>query len=176
MSTYLALKNKKLVDRKISRYNMNFETQPQETYATLRIYHAQLEPDKLTALFEIKPTMAWKMGEKITIADSEKYSNTPGAIDAQTGGWLLSSKYSIRSTDAMKHIEWMADQLANHGNSIYKLQQAGFTVDLVVAWFSDSWNTCPALTPELMMRLANLRIPLWFDVYLDKPMDLSVLS
>lgn len=155
---------------------MNFETQPQETYATLRIYHAQLEPDKLTALFEIKPTMAWKMGEKITIADSEKYSNTPGAIDAQTGGWLLSSKYSIRSTDAMKHIEWMADQLANHGNSIYKLQQAGFTVDLVVAWFSDSWNTCPALTPELMMRLANLRIPLWFDVYLDKPMDLSVLS
>ncbi|CAN5601713.1 hypothetical protein BH11CYA1_BH11CYA1_28780 [soil metagenome] len=155
---------------------MNFETQPQETYATLRIYHAQLEPEQLTALFEIKPTMAWKMGDQIAVADSEKHNNAPSSVDAQTGGWLLSSKHSVRSTDAMKHIDWVANQLANHGSSIHKLQQAGYTVDLVVAWFSDSWNTGPALTPELMLRLANLRIPLWFDVYLDKPMDLSVLG
>ncbi|MBA4078599.1 MAG: hypothetical protein C0508_26460, partial [Cyanobacteria bacterium PR.023] len=76
---------------------MNFETQPQETYATLRIYHAQLEPNQLTALFELKPTMAWKMGDQIAIAESEKYTDTPKAVDAQTGGWLLSSKHSVRS-------------------------------------------------------------------------------
>lgn len=46
---------------------MNFETQPQETYATLRVYHAQLEPDQLTELFEIKPTMAWKMEIKLPL-------------------------------------------------------------------------------------------------------------
>jgi len=151
---------------------MNIETQPQETYATLRIYHAELKPADLTKLFEIKPTMSWKMGEQITVSSE----NGDTKYEAKTGGWLLSSKHSVRSTDAMKHIEWMVDNLANHGSTIYKLQKDGFTVDLVVAWFSNSWNTCPALTPELMTRVANLRIPLWFDVYLDRPMDLSILD
>lgn len=151
---------------------MTMETQPQETYATLRIYHAELQPALLTDLFERVPTMSWKMGEEITV----KNGNGDTKYEAKTGGWLLSSKHSVRSTDAMKHIEWMVDNLANHGNTIYKLQKDGFTVDLVVAWFSNSWNTCPALTPELMTRVANLRIPLWFDVYLDQPMDLSILD
>ncbi len=151
---------------------MNFETQPQETYATLRIYHAELEPASMTGLFEVKPTKAWKMGEEITVENH----GSSAIFEAKTGGWLLSSKHAIRSTDAMKHIEWMMDTLANHGNTISKLQKDGYTVDLVVAWFSNSWNTCPALTPELMTRVANLRIPLWFDVYLDQPMDLSLLD
>jgi hypothetical protein len=155
---------------------MNFETQPQETYATLRVYHADLDPAVLSDLFQLTPTMAWKMGDNITVENGGKDSQTPSEIKAQTGGWLLSSKHAVQSQNAMKHIEWMMDQLGGHGNSIFKLQQAGFTLDLVIAWFSDSWNTCPALTPDLMLRVANLRLPLWFDVYLDEPMDLSILK
>lgn len=155
---------------------MNFETQPQETYATLRIYHADLDPALVSDLFELVPTKAWKMGDKVIVENGGKDSRTPSEIEAQTGGWLLSSKHSVQSKNAMKHIEWMIDQLSGHGNSILKLQQAGFTLDLVIAWFSDSWNTCPALTPDLMLQVANLRLPLWFDVYLDEPMDLSILK
>ena len=41
-----------------------------------------------------------------------------------------------------------------------------FMIDVVVGWHATSWNTTPALSPDLMRRLAKLNLPIWFDVYL----------
>lgn len=140
---------------------MSFETAAQETYVTLRIYHPQLEPSQLSTVFESAPSLAWRRDEELLIEqDGSKRK-------AQTGGWLLSSKKAVRSSNVKDHISWLLDKLAGHGGTINRLQKAGYTTDVVVAWFSDSWNTCPALTPQHMLSLANLRLPIWFDVYLN---------
>lgn len=141
---------------------MTFETTAQETYVTLRVYHPQLDPEQLNGIFECRPSHSWRINEELVVAEDGSTRK------ATTGGWLLSSKHAVRSLDVKDHLAWLIKQLTGHGGTINRLQKAGYTTDVVVAWFSDSWNTCPALTPQHMQDLANLRLPLWFDVYLNE--------
>lgn len=139
---------------------MSFETTAQETYATLRIYHPDLKPDELTELFQCAPSQSWCMGDELNLGSGKKHKAT-------TGGWLLSSKKAVASGDAKTHLAWLINNLSGLGGAIDRLQKQGYTTDVVIAWFSDSWNTCPAMTPQQMQELANLRLPVWFDVYLN---------
>ena len=72
----------------------------------------------------------------------------------------------MRGNNASAHIDWLLDQLAGKANMIKDLQNRGFMIDVVVGWHATSWNTTPALSPDLMRRLAKLNLPIWFDVYL----------
>lgn len=135
-------------------------TGPERVRATFRIYHPDLDPEQLTELLEIAPSMAWRSGE-----DSYGWRKRPGH-KAPSGGWLLSSRTVIRGNDALAHIDWLLDQLAGQASHIKELQNKGFMIDVVVGWHATSWNTTPALTPDIMRRLGKLSLPIWFDVYL----------
>lgn len=135
---------------------MSVETKPQEIYASLRIYHENLSPDKISVDLELSPSRSWVKGEKV---DGERI--------ATTGGWLLSSREHVNSAEINKHLDWLLLMLSGCGSRLTKLQKQGFKTELVITWFSDSWNTCPALTPDFMQRIAALNMPLSFDVYLD---------
>lgn len=135
---------------------MTVQTKPQEIYASLRIYHQDLAPEAVSTSLELNPSRAWVKGEKLE-----------DEIIATTGGWLLSSKEHVNSAEMNKHLDWLLLMLSGCGSRLTKLQKQGYKTELVVSWFSDSWNTCPALTPEFMQRIAALNMPLRFDVYLD---------
>jgi hypothetical protein len=144
-----------LEDRTLER-----ATGPERVRATFRIYHPDLEPEQLTELLEITPSIAWRSGE-----DAYGWRKRPG-FKAPSGGWLLSSRTVMRGNNASSHIDWLLDQLAGKANMIKDLQNRGFMIDVVVGWHATSWNTTPALSPDLMRRLAKLNLPIWFDVYL----------
>ncbi len=135
-------------------------TEPERVRATLRIYHPELNPDEITALLGLSPSVAWTRGQ-----EAYGWTKKPGN-KAPSGGWLLSSRQKVKSNNAIAHLDWLLDQLAGTGSSLKALQDKGFMVDVVVGWHASSWNTTPALTPEVMRRLANKRLPIWFDVYL----------
>ena len=134
--------------------------QPERVRATLRIYHPELEPAEITSLLNIQPSIAWKKGD-----EAYGWSKKAGSL-APSGGWLLSSRQKVKSNNALRHLEWLLDQITGTSTNLKALQDQGFIVDVVVGWHSSTWNTTPALTPEIMRRLANHRLPIWFDVYL----------
>ncbi len=135
-------------------------TGPERVRATFRVYHPDLEPEKITELLEISPSVAWRCGD-----DAYGWRKRPGH-KAPSGGWLLSSRTVIRGNNAITHIDWLLDQLIGKAGTIKELQDKGFMIDVVVGWHASSWNTTPALTPDIMRRLGKLSLPIWFDVYL----------
>jgi hypothetical protein len=135
-------------------------TTPERVRATFRVYHPDLDPEQLTARFDVKPSVAWKRND-----DKYGWRKRPGHR-APSGGWLLSSRSAIKTNDAISHIDWILDELAGRAGLVKELQREGYMIDVVVGWHAASWNTTPALTPGLMRRLANFNLPVWFDVYL----------
>jgi hypothetical protein len=140
-----------LEDRTLER-----ATGPERVRATFRIYHPDLEPEKLTELLEITPSIAWRRAT-LWLAQTPGFSHQGGCSQVRT---------VMRGNNAGAHIDWLLDQLAGKTNMIKELQNRGFMIDVVVGWHATSWNTTPALSPDLMRRLAKLNLPIWFDVYL----------
>jgi len=144
----------------VSDHENAIDTNPERVRATLRIYHPELNPEEITRLMQVKPTMSWTKGD-----DAYGWTKRPGK-KAPSGGWLLSSRQKVKSNNAIAHLDWLLDQLTGSASVLKRLQEQGFIVDVVVGWHATSWNTTPALTPEIMRRLANNHLPIWFDVYL----------
>lgn len=139
---------------------INKAAAPERVRATLRIYHPDLDPSQITQLLEITPSISWRSGE-----DAYGWRKRPGH-KAPSGGWLLSSRTVVKGNKALDHIDWLLDQIAGKVGTIHHLQSQGFMMDVVVGWHATSWNTTPALTPEIMRRLSRIGLPLWFDIYL----------
>ncbi len=143
-----------------SQDELQVPTQPERVRATLRIYHPELDPAAISSLLGIKASVSWKKGDE-AYGWSKKAGNK-----APSGGWLLSSRQKVKSNNAILHLDWLMDQITGTSTYLKTLQDQGYIVDVVVGWHSSTWNTTPALTPEIMRRLANHRLPIWFDVYL----------
>ena len=126
----------------------------EETYATLRIYDDQLEPNVVSSRLVLTPSDAHKKGQLV------------GANRlAPTGGWFLSSQDQVISKDVRRHIAWILNQMAGREAQFLKLQDEGYETDIFCYWLSASGHGGPELDPELMQRLVSLRLLVGFDVY-----------
>jgi hypothetical protein len=125
------------------------------TYATLRIYHDELEPDIVTSRLVLAPSESQKKGKKLG----------PNRM-APVGGWFLSSQDHVISKDVRRHVAWLLDQVAGREDQFLKLQDEGYKTDIFCYWRSASGHGGPELDPELMQRLVSLRLIIGFDVYL----------
>jgi hypothetical protein len=125
------------------------------TYATLRIYHDELDPDVITSRLVLTPSESQKMGEALG-----PHRIAPG------GGWFLSSKDRVISKDVRRHVAWLLDQVAGREDQFLELQDEGYKTDIFCYWRSATGHGGPELDPELMQRLVSLRLIIGFDVYL----------
>jgi hypothetical protein len=81
-------------------YNDDYPT-CKETYATLRIYHDELNPDDVSSRLRLVPSDSQKKGQ---ILQAER--------EAPVGAWFLSSQDQVPSRDVSRHIVWIIDQLS----------------------------------------------------------------
>lgn len=134
------------------RYRDEYPTCAQ-TYATVRVFHPQLDLNRVTAALHIQPSEAW----------------LPGAIrfgaQRKQGGWLLSSDGNVDSRDLRRHLDWVLDKLMLRVEEVENLMLDGHAIDVSCYWASASGHGGPALDPDQMGKLAALRLPIWFDVY-----------
>ena len=126
----------------------------EDTYATLRIYHDELDPDDISKSLALVPSNSQRKGDP----------RSKGAV-LPTGGWFLSSRDHVPSKDTRRHVAWILDQLEPNRSALLSLQDRGYAMDIFCFWASVSGHGGPELDHELMQRLASLRLNIGFDLY-----------
>ena len=125
-----------------------------QTYATLRIYHDELDPEHVSQLLGLVASDAQRKGDDLSY----------GRI-APTGGWFLSSKDLLTSRDTRRHVTWILDQLEPNKTALLALQDRNYEMDIFCYWLSASGHGGPELDHEFMGRLVSFRLNVGFDVY-----------
>jgi len=134
-------------------YDDNYPT-CRVTYATLRIFRDDLDPDAVSSVLGIAPSDRHRKGD----------TRRSGYIE-KSGAWFLSSKGHLQSKDVQRHIMWILDQLADRVGILHQLQDEGCSMDIFCYWVSASGQGGPTLSPELMRRLAEAELEVGFDIY-----------
>jgi hypothetical protein len=129
---------------------------PDRTYATLRIYQVDLDPDELTRLFSVTPS-----GFQVT---GKPFTKRPKYV-AKIGGWFLTTKDRCKSLDYSDHVEWILNQVGHCRNSILELQSKGYEMEVAVKVDFGNCNPTPGLSAAVIKRLAAFNLSCWFDVY-----------
>lgn len=137
-------------------YDDNYPT-CKTTYATLRIYRDDLDPDEISRRLNTAPSKSQKKGATLG-------SNRTASV----GGWFLSSKGCVESRDVRRHVVWVLDQIGEREDELRRLQDEGCRMDVSCYWLSASGHGGPELDHRIMARLASMRLDIWFDVYIDE--------
>jgi hypothetical protein len=107
-------------------YDDNYPT-CEATYATLRIYHDELEPDVVSSLLVLTPSESQKRGQALG-------RNRVAPLS----GWFLSSESQVTSKDVSRHVAWILDQMEGREDQFLKLQDEGYKTDIFCYWLSAS--------------------------------------
>lgn len=127
------------------------------TWATLRIWAKSLDPDTVTLRLGIGPSDSFKAGD---------HRGKDGRNIWKHGRWALTSQEIVVSTDLVKHIEWVLDQIEPVREHLRELmQQPGVRADLFCFWETESINPGIEFSPAVMERVAALNLPIGIDIY-----------
>ena len=134
-------------------YNDDYPTCLQ-TFATLRFYHEQDSPEKVTKALGIEPSKSQMVGEPF---------KRPGAR-ARISGWFLTTEHNVTSKDVRRHIDWILGRIHGRHSAIAGLHTSGWTSDVNCYWLSVGHGG-PMLDPAQMKELAKFGLTCGFDVY-----------
>ena len=137
-------------------YNDDYAT-CKETFATLRIYPGDVDPQTVTERLGLTPSRWQRCGEVPP--------NSTRKLPARISACFLTSEQQVRSNDARRHIDWILDRVSPSSKALLTLQEAGCRMDITCFWLSRDGHGGPALSPCQMKRLAELNLELSFDIY-----------
>lgn len=137
--------------------NDNYST-CEMTYAQLRIYGDDLDPEIITKNLGLTPSSSQKKGE-------ERENSLGRKLVFKLGGWFLSSEGFIQSKDVRRHLDWLLQKLNPAKGSLLEIQKTtGLTMDVNCIWWSAFAQGGPTLWPEQMRILAELNLECNFDI------------
>jgi hypothetical protein len=129
-----------------------------ETYATLCMYHRDLDPDAVSRLLALQPTDSQRRGDIHN-------PKSPNPVSLPVGAWFLSTRNLSLSRDVRFHIDQLLEMLAEKDAAIHQFAAQGCELRINCYWVSAHGHGGPMIWPETMGRLAELGIELSFDVY-----------
>ena len=138
-------------------YNDQYDT-CDSTFATFRVYHADLIPKEIDNLMGIQATSGIKRGDPISPKHPKKGVKLLGA-------WFLESKDYVDSKDSRRHIDWLLAQIKNKTTVLRELRAKGYEIDISCYWCSANGHGGPVISPKQTRLLADLDLELWFDFY-----------
>lgn len=126
------------------------------SYATLRIYGEHLDPARISELLGINPTSFQVSGDKRGAVGREREVNI--------GGWFLTSKGSVESSDISDHVRWLLKKMPEE-LSVLSGRDEVSSIDMFCCLHVESWNYGFAIDVELLAELGRFGVGLDFDVY-----------
>ena len=124
-----------------------------ETYATLRIFSADLHPDEIGEILGIEPT------KTIPRDPASKYRPR-----RECNFWSWETRDRVQSTDNAEHLAAIIKQLEGHSAALQKLRDMGCQTDISNYWVSNGQGG-PSLDVEMMGVLHELGLSIWWDMY-----------
>jgi hypothetical protein len=128
-----------------------------ETYSTLRLVSASLDPDAISAALGLQPTWSGRKGEPI----SPRVNRI-----REENQWNLSTEH-LTSHDHRRHIEWLLKQITPAAAALERLHAAGVRGDVFTFWSSKTGHRGPIVSASQMRLLGELGFDSVFDLYLD---------
>src|SRR4051812_23191072 len=107
------------------------------TFATLRIYHKEAHPSRVTKVLRITPTNSQLVGD----AWIRKGKRRKHPIS----GWFLESEGKVRSYDSAKHVAWILEKIGGKASALRKLRKEGWWMDISCYWDSEIGHGGPTL-------------------------------
>src|SRR5436309_9348562 len=110
----------------MAEYDNDYAT-CEAAYATLRIFHPDLDPDAISAALGFQPTDAHRRGEVL---------NPEGRwpVIAKQGAWFLGTEGVIQSRDIRRHLDYLLDRLQPKSEAVKALQEEGCQMDIFCYW------------------------------------------
>jgi uncharacterized protein DUF4279 len=137
-----------------------------QTYATLRIFHRDLDPEKVSRELGIAASEGWKRGEPKSATDRRP-------VIARYGGWLLRTPKEMSSRDAECHLTWLLDRVGPRRDLLHRLQAAGCETSISCFWVSRPSHGGVTLAAQVLERLAGMGLELEFDVFFQQEEELT---
>lgn len=134
----------------------NSEAGTLRSFASLRFKGDCLEPERLTEILGVAPTIAYRKGEVFKRGRGHE-------VQGRTGVWLLSSDGRVHEPDLDRHLEYLLAVVFpdNSETKIEKLhdlmRDQQITADVSCFWYGASRAQAPAIPEE--MRNAFSRLP-----------------
>jgi len=138
-------------------YNDSYPTCA-NTDCLFRLSSDEISPDKITEILGVTPTSIRVKGEL-------RNPKRPESVNI-SNCWYLGSKNHITSKDCRRHLDWIIENLIDKKEQIYKLNKMGVEMSICCTWESAENQGGPAMNPDQMGPLAELGIPVWWEVWL----------
>jgi hypothetical protein len=130
-----------------------------ETYATLRVFSGALDPEAIGAALGLE-------GTDVHARDPEsKYRHKR---ESHFWGWC--SKPTVLSTDGIEHVSAIIERMSGKLPALTDLRDAGCEIDICCYWVTDGQGG-PELGVKELRCLAELELPIWWDVYHGEPSE-----
>jgi Domain of unknown function (DUF4279) len=128
------------------------------TNATFRLMGDLIQPDELTVLLGIQPSFSHAKGDTL--------ESRAGLLKHRTGIWALESEDKLETTNLEKHLISLLDKLESVSAIILELiTKYSLSVDFHCYWVSETGQGGPLISPETLMRVANLNAYLDFEIH-----------
>ena len=128
------------------------------TNATFRLMGDLIQPDELTILLGIQPNFSHAKGDT--------FESRAGLLKHRTGIWALESENKLETTNLEKHLIFLLDKLEPVSSIVAELVlKFSLAVDFHCYWVSATGQGGPLISPETLMRVANLHAYLDFEIH-----------
>ncbi len=124
------------------------------TWATLRVYSAEIGPGTVTETLCALPSETIHAGERAGHRGRRRELNS----------WLLESRAAVSSRDLRRHLDWLLDSIDESG-LIRLLQDSDAEADIFCFWESKGGQGGPIVSPLQMSRMSRLGLHLVLDIY-----------
>jgi hypothetical protein len=127
-----------------------------KTFASLRFMGDRLDPERVTEILHVSPTMAYRRGQ---IYKQSGHHQARG----RTGLWLLSSEGHVQSADLTDHLAYLLKVIHGSREAVSRLRslmQAGdVEADVACFWSGGVGTTPPAIPPHLRKGFDEISAP-----------------
>jgi uncharacterized protein DUF4279 len=124
-----------------------------ESGATLAVYGNNLDPEKITRMLGVPPTRSFRRGHRVR----------PHSPPTQHGAWFLQVRGESPDGPEVQ-LAQLLKQLPRQAR-IWKELNRKYTVQLRFGLHMTGWNKGFGFTPDLVNRIAKMRVELQFDIY-----------
>jgi uncharacterized protein DUF4279 len=133
-----------------------------QTYASLRFSGDRLEPQRLTAILNARPEIAYRKGDVFKVSRGHE-------VRGRTGVWVISSKGDLPSLDLNEHLDYLLGLLFPEGseaklNRLHELmRECNIEADAPCFWYGEHGAKPPVIREDIRDRLARIPAEIWAD-------------